>query len=118
MTRNRDLTNYPHVKVTAKFAVFQEYCLRGDFLITHSVPLVYNDKGALDKHSRNGIRSIISNKYGASFYSKNDADTFIEYIRVQSLAQIGWPFNKSTMFTKNDGVDHMSASPFNEATVP
>lgn len=115
MTKKINSTNFPHVKVASKFALFQEYCLGKEYLITHSVPLIYNDNGTLDKVSKIGIKSIIYNKYGDSAYSKKETDLFIEYIRIQSLAKIGWPFNQTEMFRINDGLDHKFASPFNES---
>ncbi|MBT4038412.1 MAG: hypothetical protein HOE65_00070 [Rhodospirillales bacterium] len=115
MTKKKTTINFPHVTVTAKHALFNEFCLSGLYVTTHSAPLFFTDDGSLVEGSIKAIKAIVFEELDEKELSKQGTDQFIEYIRVQSLAKSEWPFYCKGAAARNIGKYNFTLAPFHEA---
>jgi hypothetical protein len=116
MNTKKTNINFPHVTITAKHALFDEYCLSGLYAMTYSAPLFFNDDGSLVGGSVTAIKAIVFEQLGETSLSERRADQFIEYIRVQSLAKSEWPFHRKGAAARNVGEYNFTLAPFADAS--
>lgn len=111
MSKKTITVNVPLVKVTAKHALFDEFCSHGQYATTHCAPLFFNNDGSLVAESISAIKSIIFDALDEASLSKQRADQFIEYIRIQSLAKSDWPFCPEGPSARNVGEYNFTLTP-------